>query len=125
MSQITEQLHVDERPKRIRLVVLVCIAVVSTVLALRQQRSPGDDPVPLLAFGCILAAVTSLLRLGPPVLVGLAAMAGFPIGAMIDLILHGGHTMLPFEFFCYALYAAAGVVVAMIGSRVSRLSERS
>ena len=124
MSQTTERVHVDERRQWIRLLPLVGIAAVSTILAVEQQRSPGDHPFPLLAYGCILSALASVLRLGPPVLVGLAAMAGFPIGATIDLILEGGHTMLPFEFVFYAIYAVVGVVVAIIGDWVGRAIAR-
>ena len=49
-------------------------------------------------------------------LLGLASMAGFPVGALIDLAMHGGHNLLPFEFALYAVYGLLGVVVAAIAN---------
>ena len=49
-------------------------------------------------------------------------MAGFPIWALFDLLLHGGHSMLPFEFAIYAVYGGVGVAVASIAARGRRKS---
>ena len=39
--------------------------------------------------------------------------------ALIDLVRHGGHNLLPLEFAFYAAYGALGVLVAY-GARAAR-----
>ncbi len=43
-------------------------------------------------------------------------MSGFFITASVDLYLHGGHNMLPFEFAFYLVYTGTGVATAMTTS---------
>ena len=79
----------------------------------------------MLVCGCCLAALTAYLRMGRPIHLGLAAMAGFPILAVIDLSLHGGHNLLPLEFAVYAFYGVVGVVAATVANALRRLIVRS
>lgn len=66
----------------------------------------------MILFGCLLALVAGASRWAHPFYLGLAAMAGFPIWAAVDLALNGGHNLLPFEFAIYVVYAGIGVLVA-------------
>lgn len=98
------------------MLVLGTSTVISTAAALWLQAmggAPGDFPLPLLGLGCLLAV--SFCRLAPALHLGLAAMSGFPIGATIDMILHGDHNLLPFEFALYCVYMGIGVGVASAG----------
>jgi len=79
-----------------------------------QGRHVGDEPVAMILCGCVLAALTAFLRMGHPIHLGLAAMSGFPILAVIDMSLHGGHNLLPLEFAAYAVYGVIGVVAATV-----------
>ena len=106
------------RPER-AVFVAVSSAVVAIVLGVLQHRPLGDDPVAMIVSGCGLAAFAGAMRLGRPALIGLAAMVGFPIQALIDLVRHGGHNLLPLEFAFYAAYGALGVLVAY-GARAAR-----
>jgi peptidoglycan/LPS O-acetylase OafA/YrhL len=97
------------------------LAAISTAAAFASHAlfgAPGDHPLPLLGFGCLVAFVGGSARRTGPVLVGLAALAGFPVEALVDLLLRGGHSLLPFEFIFYALYGGAGVVAAFVGRAV-------
>jgi hypothetical protein len=104
---------------------VVCVAALSTVIALAleaaQEQHLGDQPGAMIVWGCSLAVLTGALRLGRPILLGLASMAGFPVAALIDLALHGGHNMLPIEFLFYGFYAVPGVIAAAIAWRVAVL----
>jgi len=86
--------------------------------------SPGDQPLPLLALGCVAAFGAGTLRKGSPYAVGFAALAGFPIEATIDLVRHGGHSLLPFEFGLYAVYGLIGVLAARLGRTVGVVASR-
>lgn len=72
----------------------------------------------MIVFGCVLAVVSGAPRWGDPRLVGLASMAGFPVCSLVDLVLHGGHNLLPFEFALYAIYAGLAVIAAIVARRV-------
>jgi peptidoglycan/LPS O-acetylase OafA/YrhL len=63
--------------------------------------------------------------MGRPIHLGLAAMAGFPMLAVIDMSLHGGHNLLPLEFAVYAVYGVFGVIAATAASALRRLIARS
>jgi len=94
------------------------LAAISTAAAFASHGlfgAPGDHPFPLLGFGCLVAFAVGAARRTRPMLVGLAALAGFPVEALIDLLLHGGHNLLPIEFAVYALYGGAGVGAAFVG----------
>jgi hypothetical protein len=54
------------------------------------------------------------MRVGRPLFVGLAAMAGFPVAALVDMVRNGGHNLFPLEFALYAVYGGLGVFVALI-----------
>jgi hypothetical protein len=96
---------------------VIMVALVSilaaTVVDAGQQRSLGDEPGRMILCGCGIAAVAGLLRWGRPILIGVAAMVGFPALALVDLILHGGHSLLGIEFAFYALYGGVGVLTAV------------
>jgi peptidoglycan/LPS O-acetylase OafA/YrhL len=111
-----------------RIWVLVVVAIVSTLTAFVSHASvgpPSDHPEALLFAGGILAFAVGALRKLPAVVVGFAALAGFPIEATVDLVRHGGHDLLPFEFAFYAAYGLLGAVAARLGqaaaSGVARL----
>jgi len=110
-------------------VVVAIVVALSTASAFGievfQDRHVGDEPVAMLVCGCCLAALTAYLRMGRPIHLGLAAMAGFPILAVIDLSLHGGHNLLPLEFAVYAFYGVVGVVAATVANALRRLIVRS
>ncbi|MFY9343916.1 MAG: hypothetical protein WAT39_15605 [Planctomycetota bacterium] len=103
------------------------IAVFSSAAAFAieagQVKALGDAPGSMIAVGCLLALVASGLGLASPFLLGPAAMAGFPLGAAVDLARNGGHNLLPIEFAIYAVYAVLGVAVAKVGRKV-RISLR-
>lgn len=97
------------------------LALCSTVAAFASHAwsgAPGDHPVPLLVFGCALAFGVGAMRMARPFVVGFAALSGFPIEATLDLLRHGGHSMLPFEFGLYAVYGLLGVLAARLGRTV-------
>lgn len=111
------------RPGRERQFAVVgLVAALSIVAAIAfgvtQQQPLGDDPVTMIVCGCLLAALTGALRLAHPALLGLASMVGFPVWALIDLALHGGHNLLPVEFALYAVYGGLGVAVAATAKRL-------
>lgn len=98
---------------------LVALSVLAAfVIAASQSRPLGDEPLVMLVVGGLLAFGAGGLRLARSMFVGFAAMAGFPIWAVVDLARHGGHNLLPFEFGIYALYGAIGVAVAAVGHRL-------
>lgn len=120
MMSTTRQAPEPPSTRRRRIIVSIVAGlstVIAIVLGVVQERPLGDDPVVMIACGCLLAAVAGVLRVGKPVLPGFASMAGFPAWALIDLALHGGHNMLPFEFAFYAAYGGLGVAVAAIAKR--------
>ena len=94
------------------------VAVLSAVAAFGvdavQGRPLGDEPFVMLVFGGMLAVVAGAMRWAPPILVGPAAMAGFPICAAVDMARNGGHNLFPFEFAFYAVYAGIGFFVAAV-----------
>lgn len=53
-------------------------------------------------------------------LLGLVSMAGFPVWALVDMLMHGGHSLLPIELAFYAVYGGLGVGVAAIAARCVR-----
>lgn len=110
-------------------VVVAIVVALSTATAFGievfQNRHIGDEPVAMLVCGCCLAALTAYLRMGRPIHLGLAAMAGFPTLALIDMSLHGGHNLLPLEFAAYAVYGIFGVIAATAASALRRLIARS
>lgn len=103
-----------------RVATIAILVALSTVAALvitaAQGRQLGDEPFAMLGVGCVIAGVASFMRLGRPWYVGLAAMAGFPIAALIDMVRNGGHNLFPFEFALYAVYAGLGVFIATVVS---------
>lgn len=104
--------------------VVVALAFFSTALAvvLREvSHAPGDRPFTLLVAGCAVAFLVGTTRIAPSVLVGLAAQAGFPVAAMLDLARNGGHSLLPFEFLFYAVYVMLGAAAAGCGSLIGGL----
>jgi peptidoglycan/LPS O-acetylase OafA/YrhL len=123
-----QQVPPEQLPDRRRRFAVAVVAAVSTAAAIAieaVQRQPlGDEPIAMILVGCFLAILTAALRLGHPPHLGLAAMAGFPAWAVIDLVLHGGHTLLPFEFALYAIYGGLGVVAAIVGKALGALTVR-
>ena len=103
------------------------LVLLSTVAAFSSHAAfgaPGDQPLPLLALGCLAAFGAGTLRKGSPYAVGFAALAGFPIEATIDLVLRGGHSLLPFEFGLYAVYGLIGVLAARLGRTAGVIASR-
>jgi peptidoglycan/LPS O-acetylase OafA/YrhL len=97
----------------------VLVAVLSTIaggaaLAL-QGRSLGDDPLVMLALGGVLAFVAGLTTSASPWRLGIAAMLGFPVWAVVDMVRGGDHNLFPFEFAMYAVYAAVGGLMVGLG----------
>jgi len=80
----------------------------------------GDHPGLMLCIGAALALAGGLLAAAPAALVGIAAMAGFPVNAVVDLIRGGDHSLLPIEFALYGVYMGLGAVVARVGRRLVR-----
>lgn len=106
------------RSPHLRLAAPAACALLSTAAAFASHArfgAPGDQPLPLLGFACSLAFAVAALRRATPVAIGLAALAGFPIEAAIDLVLHGGHDLLPLEFAFYGAYGLLGVLAAHLG----------
>lgn len=113
----------DERPAQRASLALSALAAASLaaafVLAALQRHPLGDEPLGMLAVALVLAVVGARLRLAAPLRLGIAATLGFPVQALVDLLANGGHTMLPFEFALYAVYALAAAFVArLLGARV-------
>jgi hypothetical protein len=99
----------------------IVLALFSTALAVALHEgtgAPGDHPLTLLIIGCVTAFAVGASGIAPGIHVGLAALAGFPLEAILDLALHGGHTLLPFEFAFYGLYLALGVAAALLGRSI-------
>jgi hypothetical protein len=100
-------------------------AIASTVGAFvisgSQQRPLGDDPLAMLALGCLLAMTCGALSRGRPVLLGFAAMAGFPVWAVVDLVRGGDHSLLPVEFAFYAGYGLIGAAAAALTGSLRRM----
>lgn len=90
------------------------------VVQASQPRALGDEPVPMLLLGALLAFAAGALDRRRPVRLGMAAMGAFPVVAIVDLVRHGGHSLLPFEFGIYGLYAAVGVGCALCGRGLGR-----
>ncbi len=105
---------VAERPKSSLLIVVVVSTIAGFIIQGLQGEALGEAPQVMMICGWVLAFATGVLRLGRSFAFGIAAMSGFFITATIDLILNGGHTLLPFEFAIYAFYALTGVVVALV-----------
>ncbi len=97
---------------------LLLSVLAAFVIAAGQSRPLGDEPLVMLVVGGLLALFAGGLRLARPMFVGFAAMAGFPVWAVVDLARHGGHNLLPFEFGIYAVYGAIGAAAAAIGRRL-------
>lgn len=93
---------------------------IGSVLQAQQSRSLGDEPVPMLILGALLAFAAGALDRRRPVRLGIAAMGAFPVVAIVDLMRHGGHSLLPFEFGIYGLYAAVGAGCALCGRGLGR-----
>ena len=83
------------------------------------RRPLGDEPLGMLLAGCLLAGAAAGCRAARPVVAGLAAMSGFPIWAVVDLLRNGGHNLLPFELAIYGVYGGIGVAVAAVVRRLS------
>ena len=104
---------------RVVLAVVVAVsAVVAVVLTVAQGHALGDEPLTMLGCGSVLAFAAGVLSSARAMHVGIAAMGGFPIVAVVDLCLNGGHTMLPFEFAFYAICMGIGVALAHAGQFV-------
>jgi len=108
--------------------VVPLVAGISTVMAFvadsASKRPLGDEPFGMLVLACLLAAFMAATSAASPMLVGAAAMAGFPIWSLVDLALHGGHNLLPFEFAIYGVYMLIGVAVAMVSAWLWRAKKR-
>lgn len=105
-------------PRRHGFAVPCSLAILSTAIAFASHAmfgAPGDHPIPLLALGCLLAFAAGAVRNATLLATGLASLAGFPIEAAVDIVLHGGHNLLPFEFAIYAVYGLLGVLAARFG----------
>src|SRR5262245_18358933 len=101
---------------RVVLAAVVAIRlIVAVVLTVAQGRALGDEPYAMLGCGSVLAFAAGVLSSARALHVGIAAMGGFPIVAVVVLCLNGGHTLLPFEFAFYAIYAGIGVALAHAG----------
>jgi len=106
-------------PPRHGVRVTVVLAAISTAAAFASHAwfgAPGDHPLAMLATGCALACTVGAARLARPFAAGCAAMAGFPIEAAVDLLRHGGHSLLPIEFAVYGLWGLLGVGAATLGA---------
>jgi hypothetical protein len=80
-----------------------------------QRQQLGDQPLTMLACGCVLACIAGGVVRRSSLALGVAATAGFPLSAIVDLLLHGGHSLLPIEFAFYAAYAGIGALCALAG----------
>lgn len=122
---------------RATFVALLVLGAVSLAIVLAEQStlapasSVADRPlVPLLA-GCALALVAGVCSRAPAKWLGIAALAGFPLWAIGDLVLRPGphdgpeHGLLPFEFAFYGVYMALGVLCAAIGRWLQRAGPRA
>ncbi len=105
--------------------------VLAVQSSLGPKASVADRPwVPLLA-GCALALVAGVLTLAPAKWLGIAALAGFPLWAIGDLVLRPGphdgpeHGLLPFELGIYGVYMVLGVLCAAIGRWLQRAGPRA
>ena len=76
---------------------VLALSSTAFAIALHQRTgAPGDQPFTLLLLAA--AFVVGATRVAPSVRVGLAALAGFPVEAVVALTQHGGHSLLPIEF---------------------------
>ncbi len=94
------------------------LALFSTLAAFACHArfgAPGDHPALLLGLGCVVAFAVGAMRTTSAFVLGFTALAGFPIEATIDLLWHGGHSLLPIEFGLYAVYGLLGVLAARLG----------
>ena len=120
--EMQEDPPVAPMPKKAIVFVAVLSTIAGFVVQAQQVQVLGDVPGVMLICGWVLAFATGVLRLGHCLFFGAAAMAGFFITAGVDLILNGGHNLLPIEFGFYAFYALSAVVVAFLtGLLASRL----
>jgi hypothetical protein len=116
------------RPIQTVLLVVVLSSAGAFSINACQEKQLGDDPIAMLLFGSFLAFTLGLARSRYPAGCGrrifsvpflaasTATMSGFFITASVDLYLHGGHNMLPFEFAFYLVYTGTGVATAMTTS---------
>jgi len=120
MTQMTTDKHTSSAQRGRSATTIAIVAALSILaafaIAAAQGRQLGDEPLAMIGVGCAIAGVASFMRLGRPLFVGLAAMVGFPVAAVVDMVRNGGHNLFPIEFALYALYAGLGVFVAMIVS---------
>lgn len=100
---------------------LVAVSTTAAFASHAMFGAPGDQPVFLLGVGCVLSFAVGSLRKARPVVAGFASLAGFPLEAIVDLALHGGHNLLPFEFAFYAIYAGLGALAAVLGRATTRV----
>lgn len=103
-------------------VVAVCgVSIVAAfVISGLQEHQLGDDPAAMIAVGLLLALVSGASTRGHPFRLGLAAMAGFPVWAVVDLALNGGHGLLPLELVFYAVYGVFGGIAATMAGWLRR-----
>lgn len=112
--------HPSPRPSPGLLALAAASLAVAFVLAAVQRHPLGDEPLGMLGVAAVLAVVGGRLRLATPMRLGIAATLGFPVQALVDLLANGGHTMLPFEFALYAVYALLAAFLArLVGARAA------
>lgn len=117
----------QEVPRRRGVWPTVTLAILSlaTVLAVQAAVAPrssvSDQPMLPLAVGVGLALFAGISTRVSIVALGVAAMIGFPLWAIGDMLLHPGphdgpeHNLLPFEFLLYGFYMALACVAALVG----------
>lgn len=106
--------------------VLSVIVVLATQAAIGPRSSVGDHPAVPLLTGLAFAFAAGIGTRSPASALGIAAMVGFPVWAIGDLVLHPGphegpeHGLLPIELLLYGGYMVLGYVAALLGRRLGR-----
>ncbi len=117
------------------------LGVIGVVLAGRLSPPPSGYDSPLfpavdrgieglngLSLVMLAAAgfVPAAFRKAPPVLIGMATMALFPVMSLAEMIADPtSHNLWPFEWFLYGVETLPGLVGAFLGQRFGRTSDSS
>lgn len=107
----------------------VCVLGVTSTLAaigvtLIQAKPIGEDPFAMLGVVGALAVAGGSAPVGRELHLGFAAAAGFPVLALFDLALHGGHSLFGVEVAVYAVYGVGAAGLAHL-ARVLRRRGRA
>jgi hypothetical protein len=103
------------------LAILSLAAVLIVQVNVAPRSSAADQPLLPLAIGLGLALLAGWGTTTAVLLLGVAAVVGFPLWAIGDMLLHPGphdgpeHNLLPFEFLMYGFYMALAYLAALVG----------